>query len=206
MFKNIYSAPNQHWYKIALPVMLFGVITFIASCKNNSTSVSSTIEEEEESKTSVHELLEIGDSISFAAQNELLKNVGREMKAGGPTAAISFCNIHASPIMDSLSKVYGVEIHRITERSRNPNNKANDVELAILKAMQSSASNDTVILSSNTYYKNIYLGMETCLKCHGNKEQISPETQELITEKYPKDEATNYQLGDLRGAWKIVFK
>lgn len=49
--------------------------------------------------------------------------------------------------------------------------------------------------------------MPTCLKCHGNKAtDIDVATQEIIDARYPNDLATDYKLGDFRGAWKITFK
>lgn len=46
-------------------------------------------------------------------------------------------------------------------------------------------------------------GMPTCLKCHGGAEDIAGGTRAVLAEKYPRDRATGYQLGDLRGMWKI---
>ncbi len=45
-----------------------------------------------------------------------------------------------------------------------------------------------------------------CLKCHGSTNDINEETLEIIQARYPSDRATNYQLGDFRGSWKIQFK
>ena len=38
-----------------------------------------------------------------------------------------------------------------------------------------------------------------CLKCHGPKEQILPEVRDALARDYPKDQATGFQEGDLRG-------
>ena len=53
---------------------------------------------------------------------------------------------------------------------------------------------------------SIFLGMETCLKCHGRVgHEIANETYAVISKLYPEDKATNYRLGDFRGAWKVRF-
>lgn len=177
------------------------LIMLFQSCSIETNTTTAGIDGKPSSKYE-----EIGDSISSVAQNELLRNVGREMKLGGPKHAINFCNIHASNIMDSLSSIYGTSISRISQQPRNQYNEAKAFEAEIMHLLLNSASNDTFVEKTNTYYKNIFLGMETCLKCHGNSNQIHPETQTIITEKYPNDKATGYELGDHRGAWKIVFR
>jgi hypothetical protein len=41
------------------------------------------------------------------------------------------------------------------------------------------------------------LGM--CTTCHGDEAAMGPELRELIAESYPDDEATGFEVGDLRG-------
>ncbi len=149
----------------------------------------------------------IGDSLSIISQQVLLRNVSRELNAGGPTVAIDFCNLNASGLMDSLSNLYGVTISRITTQPRNPGNMASESEVGILAGMMNSRSSDTLVMGGEnvTYYKSIRLGMPTCLKCHGSTDDIEESTLEIIKERYPDDLARNYQLGDFRGAWKIQF-
>jgi cytochrome c551/c552 len=48
--------------------------------------------------------------------------------------------------------------------------------------------------------------MPTCIKCHGGKTDITESTQKMIAQKYPNDKAIGYQMGDLRGMWKIKLK
>lgn len=55
------------------------------------------------------------------------------------------------------------------------------------------------------YYKPILTAMPACLQCHGNEEQIEPETWKKIQALYPEDKATGYGLNELRGMWKIEF-
>jgi hypothetical protein len=45
-----------------------------------------------------------------------------------------------------------------------------------------------------------------CLNCHGEPDKdIKPENLALIRRLYPQDQATGFQLGELRGAWRIDF-
>jgi hypothetical protein len=42
-----------------------------------------------------------------------------------------------------------------------------------------------------------------CLLCHGPAEHISEEIKTMLKTTYPFDQATGYQVGDLRGAVSI---
>jgi hypothetical protein len=56
------------------------------------------------------------------------------------------------------------------------------------------------------YFKPIMLGMETCLKCHGEKnKEIEPKTLGVIQKLYPNDLAHGYKLKDFRGMWAVKF-
>jgi hypothetical protein len=56
------------------------------------------------------------------------------------------------------------------------------------------------------YYKPIRIGMPTCLKCHGNEQELDQAAFQKIKTLYPEDKAINYSMGDLRGMWKISFQ
>lgn len=179
---------------------IFSVSLFLFACENSERN-------EDESKQSSKQYLEIGDSISILAQQTLLKNVAVAMQNGGSYNAVDFCNIHASKIMDSLSQSHQVSINRISLKYRNPNNKPSAFEKQLLKEMAVSKKMDTLLKigNKNTYYKSILIGIPTCLKCHGTESDIDSKTNQLINERYPKDLAKGYKLGDFRGAWKIEF-
>ena len=52
------------------------------------------------------------------------------------------------------------------------------------------------------YLKPIVIQAE-CLNCHGNRENMISNVKDLIAQKYPRDKATGYNVGDLRGAVSI---
>ncbi len=157
----------------------------------------------------------LGDSITDASQKTLLGNVKSAMQRGGPPEAVEYCNLRAMPLTDSLSKAYGVTISRISKRNRNPDNTPRDgVDKEILqlyhKHYEAQQALQTRLVKGQDdqlrFYKPIFIGMPTCLKCHGDPDsQIAPATQKLLDEKYPQDEARGYKLGDLRGMWKVTF-
>ena len=171
---------------------------FLFACANNAP----------DSVTSDMHYQVVGDSLTNLAQQTLLKNVSGAMKQGGSIHAIEFCNLNASPIMDSLSELHGATISRVSEKNRNPNNKASGFEIELLTAMESLKLKDTLIAvgGATTYYKTIRLGMPACIKCHGvPNDDINEATLEALNRLYPNDLATGYTLEDFRGAWKVEF-
>jgi hypothetical protein len=156
---------------------------------------------------------EEGNRIATAVQTELLKSVSQAIGKAGEVYAIAFCNEKALPLTDSLSQLYGAEIRRFSDKNRQPQNAfADSVSQNVFKKWQSEEKQgDEVVYlfkaNQVRYYKPIHIGMETCLRCHGDKQNnLSPEVREAIAEKYPQDSAHGYQIGELRGGWEIVFK
>jgi hypothetical protein len=44
---------------------------------------------------------------------------------------------------------------------------------------------------------------EFCLACHGPADSIAPAVKQVITARYPNDQATGYAIGELRGAISV---
>ena len=190
---------------LVIPVVL---LMFFAC---NSSSPPPTEEKPEEPKMDYYKE---GAEISGIAQTELLNNVKAAMEQGGPVNAIKYCNIHASPITDSLSKHFGCNIARVAIKNRSPENAPEDAEENILlnhfleRSLEGSDLTDTLIAKNGNliYYRPIFIGLPTCLSCHGQAgTDIKPETMSKINELYPNDKATNYIMGEFRGAWRITF-
>lgn len=156
----------------------------------------------------------MGDSLANETQQLLLANVSAKMKEGGPTNAVMFCNENAIDLTHSFSQK-NISIERVSEKNRNPQN-ALSTEIdqkawqEIIKMTNVPPKQKHLVMENSkevVYYKAIPLGMPTCLLCHGNTESdISPEVQQLISSKYPKDKAINYTMGELRGLWKVTFQ
>jgi len=185
--------------------LLFLVSIAIISCNSNQNE---KIPDEIYS-----EYTQKGNEISGKAQGVLLTNVSSAMQKGGPEYAIEFCNIQASPLIDSLSKANNCTISRVSAKNRNPgnalkNNKEKQLWNVYAARLENGNSSDTLIQEGKTlvYYKPIKTAMPACLKCHGTPgEDIQPATHETIRELYPNDEATGYSLNEFRGLWKIEF-
>lgn len=191
--------------KCIFPVIILSVLGFVAC----NTGSKSKISVEDYSR-----FQQAGDKISNITQGVLLTNVGKAMKNGGPKNAVSFCNLKAASIVDSLNSANNCHISRVSDKNRNPENAIqNESDEQIWNLFTSSSSGnslkDTLIASKGEfiYYKPIKIAMEACLKCHGVPEQdIDAETYAMLQKLYPNDLATNYKLNDFRGLWKIRFQ
>lgn len=183
----------------SIPFLL--AITALSACSNHKQQ---PIAEEEKAA-----LMLLGDSISMEIQNVLLQNVGEAIQKGGTDYAVEFCNIQAMPLTDSIADHLNVYIQRLSDKNRNPANAIQTQMDSIAWEKIKSEKADFTEQDKNGevyYYKPILIAMPTCIKCHGGKTDITESTQKMIAQKYPDDKATGYQMGDLRGMWKIKLK
>lgn len=132
------------------------------------------------------------------------------MKAGGPINAIKVCNEKAMDITFNASKNSGVELSRTSLKIRNPLNKPEAWEKAVLLEFDKRRSNGespkkmefSEIVNVNGKKQFRYMKAmgvaQPCLHCHGEK--VLPEVTEKLSKLYPDDKATGYKKGDIRGA------
>ncbi len=154
------------------------------------------------------EQTQIDDAI-LATQQLLVGKLMSHVDGDNLEAAVHFCAKNAQTLTDSMSQVQGFQIRRISPKNRNELNvlSAED-ELAFAHFENSLASGALekffVPENQNAYYTPILLGMPLCLQCHGKAEDRNPQAYALIQQYYPNDKAINYDLGVLRGIWKVT--
>jgi hypothetical protein len=155
-----------------------------------------------------------GPKIIVEAFAKLSETLGEAMGKSGPSGALSVCHEKAPQIAKQVAAAHGVTLRRATHKPRNPKNAADEVEKAALDAFMTAlakkeAPTPQVITNadgSRAFLAPIVLGNPLCLQCHGTPgKDIAPETLSAIQKLYPNDKATGFQLGDLRGLWRITF-
>ena len=151
-------------------------------------------------------------STSMEFMKELKGILIKEIQQGGVLSAVAVCSDTAQLLTNNFGLQRGVFVKRVSFNNRNEGNFPDDYEKGILNkfTMMHKENNLTEtseyieIISENgskhlRYMKPIFIQAE-CLNCHGSETDMHQETKELLAEKYPKDKAVNYKLGDLRGA------
>lgn len=144
----------------------------------------------------------------LAAKDALFEKLsGRLMEAmveQGPAAAIAVCQQEASAIASEVSQAAGLRVGRTGVRLRNQQNQP--PEWARPLTQQRVDTPTFVKLSNGDAAALLPIKLQgQCLMCHGPKEQIAPIISTQLAKLYPKDEATGFQEGELRG-WFWIEK
>lgn len=178
------------------------------ACNNSEQQVSETTQEVVEKIDT--DYVKEGKIIAETTFKVLSSNLQNAMAEGGIENALSYCNVNAMPLTDSLSKHYNVVIKRVSDKSRNPLNSPTENEQKIIDNYLASTENRKPVLEQNengktTFYAPI-VTKALCLNCHGIVgKTLLPENNEKIKVLYPEDKAVGYNEGDLRGMWSIIF-
>ena len=140
------------------------------------------------------------------------KNLMGTIQKKGTLEALAFCNEQAYPLTDSMSVVHNANIKRVSDKPRNPNNKANAIEPDYINTFKKQLANQeeiSPIVKEDTDQVHVYYPIVTnsmCLQCHGKpNENIKPEIIKKLTLLYPEDQATGYTTDQVRGIWSISF-
>ncbi len=154
------------------------------------------------------------------ASASLLKTLGQNMKAhiekGGVMDALNFCTTQAYPLTQKVNSELpkGVEVKRVSLKSRNPANQATEDEKEVLQSFDELTQKNEKLpqyilkdFNSNSYkyYTPLIIDKPVCLKCHGDISNNTQLTKE-INETYPQDKAIGYKMNDVRGAIVVTIQ
>jgi hypothetical protein len=151
---------------------------------------------------------------------QLLQPLGATLKAelaaSGPEGAIGVCKLVAPEIAGNLSRQSGSKVARVSLRTRNPMLGTPDAwEQAVLadfdrkaaagdkpEALERAEFVDEPAGRFFRYMKAIPV-QPMCLACHGAVENIPEGVRQKLALDYPKDRATGYAPGQIRGAVSV---
>lgn len=126
--------------------------------------------------------------------------------ARGPVEAVDTCQVQAPQIAGDLSGG-GVEVGRTSHRLRNPDNAgpawATEVLQSYLDQPGDWTPRSVALADGRQGYVEPIVTQPLCLVCHGTS--VSPPVAEAIAERYPEDQATGFETGDLRGVFWISW-
>lgn len=131
----------------------------------------------------------------------------------GAKEAISVCRHLAPEIEEKIEAETGWEIRRTGLKVRNPDNAPVGDERALMQSMElkAMAGQDPSMLRTigiverdgrkTVRFMQAVPTFDTCLACHGSN--IDPAVISEIRALYPHDEAVDYMVGDIRGAFSL---
>jgi hypothetical protein len=142
----------------------------------------------------------------FAQQ--LLATVQQALQVGGPTAAIAACQSLA-PGLTAQAGQQGWTVKRTSLKLRNPANAPDAWEKKVLEQFEREFRAGTPLsalrrgeqVQGEYRYLQAIAVQAPCTTCHGV--QLSAPVQAQLQRLYPQDQATGYQVGDLRGAFSV---
>lgn len=158
------------------------------------------------------ELVAEARSRASAFASDLQATLKAAIQAGGLTQGIEVCKTAAPALADQHS-VEGWSIGRTSMRVRNPGNvpdawQAEQLEMMAVAPLQDGRPMSVWRTTEYQgqprfeYMQAIPTG-EVCLKCHGSN--LAEEVQQTVNALYPEDQATGFELGDLRGAFVVRY-
>lgn len=114
-----------------------------------------------------------------------------------------------SPIGQELnrwSKEMGYQARQLSHKARNPKNLLSPQDPKLVTFLNSSKTPPDYVTQEEIWesqkgtslIKPIYI-TEGCLVCHGAQAKIPP----FIKSKYPKDQALDFKIGELRGIFWV---
>ncbi len=156
---------------------------------------------------------EKGLEIAAATQSVMSMQLKQALESGGVPHAVRYCNVAAYPIADSLSKVHGAIIRRVTDKPRNPNNAMNAYEQSVFEQFKSQWGGRQAVAPIVRQLENgeiaVYAPIALqllCTNCHGTLgETLKTDNYAVVRDLYPADKAVGYAEGDLRGMWAVYF-
>jgi hypothetical protein len=208
MMVVIHKSSEKQYKTIMIRIIALVTIVAIVQACDNSTSMDNSM------SLNKRNHLDEGGEIAQNVFQVLSSELKQALDSGGVSNAINYCNLNALSITDSMSKKYGVEIRRTSQFYRNPKNSPTIHETKVLSNYQQLINNggavspftDTLDDGRIQFHSPIFLA-PLCSKCHGDVEsEIGSVNDSIIKQHYPKDLATGFKIGELRGMWSIIFE
>lgn len=137
----------------------------------------------------------------------------KALKEGGVEHAIKVCSEKAPQIALDLSNKTQWSVKRVSLKARNNQTAQPDPwETMVLEEFNTKQQQGMPVknMAKAAVVENEFRFMKAqgvaplCLTCHGTK--LSNETKSALESIYPNDQATGYQLGQVRGAFSLVKK
>lgn len=141
---------------------------------------------------------ETAERARHAMFSALMARLSEAIASGGADSAIAVCAQEAPEIAQRLAREHGVRIGRTSWKLRN---SANDAPVWAQLLVDERPEEERV-RADRTGRLGVLMPIRLsapCLQCHGPAEDLAAPVRERLAELYPNDEATGFEVGDLRG-------
>lgn len=157
--------------------------------------------------------LKKGHELALQTKAILGKNLKAALMKGGSEYALEFCNTRAIHLTDSMASELNAKIKRVSDQNRNPDNTANEMELAYINSAKQLIAKGKQVKGQIQEIDGKLIGYypimtnEMCIQCHGRKDSdINEATLAQLNALYPNDKATGYTADQLRGIWVVEME
>lgn len=111
-----------------------------------------------------------------------------------------------SSMAQSMTREYnqqisGVKVRRTALRYRNPKNKPDRTDRMVMDEFVAKNSFKPLVVDIGDQYR-VYKPLkvkQSCILCHGARNDMNKEVVKMIDRNYPKDKATGFEIGEFRG-------
>jgi hypothetical protein len=164
-----------------------------------------------EAPAALRPAIQHGDLIILSIQNAVLSELTRELSEQGPGGAIHVCHMSATSVIYRIGREEGVAAGRTSARLRTPSNAARLWAAPIVAQYAdgpiAGVDGFAVDLGNRVGIMRPIAHRAVCSPCHGREDQLTPRVRAELKARYPKDRATGFKDGDLRGwLWVEVPK
>lgn len=201
------------WNSLFISLLLFLSCNNLSERDETKDSRVKTYQEEIEEHTGNNkDLKPLEQGLNFVMQTQtvLAENLMTEISTQGTAQALAFCSAKAYTLTDSMALVLNIKIKRVSDKPRNPNNKANKQESIYITKSKELLAKGEKIKPEMTETKRKMVGYypiltnQLCMQCHGNQDtDILSETLFQINKLYPNDKGIDYKINELRGIWVV---
>ncbi|MEZ6127819.1 MAG: DUF3365 domain-containing protein [Planctomycetaceae bacterium] len=188
--------------KISVKAFWLCVIAITIGCQSEPPAASNTDAPKPQTVEATPVNVSDSRSRALAAKDALFDKLStrlvQAMSNGGPAAAIEVCSKDAARLAADVSEEHGVQIGRTSFKLRNPQNTPPDWAGQMVEERVSEPTFIDLPDGHLGALLPIKL-MPQCMACHGPKEQIAEDVQTALAALYPDDQATGFNVDELRG-------
>jgi hypothetical protein len=143
------------------------------------------------------------DLIVVTMQDAMLRELTEALELGGPEFAIKSCHIDVIGMTRRIGRQEGVTAGRTSDRLRSAANAPQAWAAPVVTAYAGRRTRDVegfaVDLGDKVGVLRPIAERPMCALCHGPAEKISPAVREALGDQYPRDRATGFSEGEIRG-------